>query len=470
LTLSLRTKLLLWNAALFLSALTLFGALQFWASTRSAERLLDEGLTQQAQDFAHRPGRRQGPMGFGGGPPDDGQQRRPPQPQNPPRIRAFGPDGEPHMGTLPPFLPSLIKESAKGRTVFGNVRIDGVDYRVISLPIRFPDGGVEVVQIAQDTSLLALAREGQIWALLVGLPFAVLASFGLATVLARLVIKPVRQLTEAAEHISENPRAEDRIPVEGEDEMARLSASFNAMTDRLQDANAELEGALRRQQRFTSDAAHELRTPLTSIALAAENGLHEAATPDEMRRSLSIVDRASKSMKKLTDVLLALARMDRDQHRLDLESVQLEPLLREALEHAGLADDPRIRWDISDARAVNANPDAVRQIVANLLENAAAYTPPDGTITLRQTGTGLEIEDTGEGISPEHLDKLFDRFYRADPSRARAKGGHGLGLSIAKALATAQGAEMGVRSTVGVGTTFFVDFRESAASSQIPNS
>ena len=323
-----------------------------------------------------------------------------------------------------------------------------------------------LIQVAQESDALRLARDSQIWALFVIIPIAIPFVFALATLLSRFVLDPVGRLTKTAEHIAKDPKSKEQIAVQGNDEMARLASAFNTMTTRLQSANSDLEDSLDRQKRFASDAAHELRTPLASISLAAENGLHVAATPAEMQRSLTLIERGANTMGKLTEVLLNLARLDRTDQRLPTTAVNARDIVVEAVSGANLANDPRVRIRISnDAPKINANANALRQVLTNLLENASFY-DPTGMIEVTQNGCRLEIRDEGEGIAEEHLPHLFERFYRADPARTRAHGGHGLGLAIAKRLAEAQGATLSVKSVLGEGTSFFLDFSDS---SQIPN-
>lgn len=419
-------------------------------------RLLDGGLLQQVTDFARRPRPIRGPdePGF----PQDGQGR-----QNrmrlrmPPRFRMFDLEGEP-LGPDPAYDARLLSESIRRGVAFGNVTIDGTEFRVVSYRNNTPGRQAEVIQAAQETDSLAIARRGQLWVLLASLPVAILASFGLARLLAKFVLKPVERLTHVAETIAQNPDAAERIGVEGDDEMARLGSTFNSMTDRLQGALEESKLALERQKRFASDAAHELRSPLTSISLASENGLHKDSTPAEMRSSLETIARSSGVMNRLTDVLLTLARLDKQGAVLAREQVELEPILKEALADAYLAGDRRFVWEVDLGSTAVANPSALRQIGRNLFENAAAYTPENGQITIRVSNDCFEVADTGTGIPAEHLPHIFERFYRVDPSRTRSKGGFGLGLSIVSELVQAQGATITVDSEPGQGTTFVIRF------------
>lgn len=491
---SLRAKLILWNTVAFVGAMAVFGAIQAANAGRSAEALLDQNLLSRARDMARGPrppgwGGPRGPMSFGqGGPPPQAQPGDRPGAQG-----ALGPAPQPRMGPPPaddpnpfrrpvfifadgevagndparrPWSARLLSSAREGRIGRAYETIDGTRVRVVSLPVPRPDGRFDAIQVAQEADVLDLARQSQLVSLAAALPVVALVSIGAAWLLSTLVLVPVARLTLLAETLADDPAAKERIPESGNDELGRLSNSMNTMADRMQEANERIAEALERQQRFTSDAAHEFRTPLTSVALAAQNGLHAEATPEEMKQSLEVVHRSSASLGRLTDLLLTLSQLDAGRKELPLEPVSLEPIAREAAEMAGLGDDTRIQYDVpADSPQLRANPDALRQILANLLRNAAAFVPEGGSIRVRQREGRIEVEDDGEGIAAEHLPHLFDRFYRADPSRARAKGGHGLGLAISKSLADAQSVPIGVESLVGRGTTFFMDFEPAGSTS-----
>lgn len=453
---SLRAKLVLWNGLFFIVALSAFGLILLLAGVREAQRRLDGDLARRVNEFSHRPDRRFQPPGEG----------RPfdPRPNDFRGPRTFDMEGHPTGPGQQPWDQKALQLSLKGESVYSTVNgNDGNKIRVLSKPVRRPDGSTEIIQFGQEADTLELARQGQIWALLVAFPFVILSSAALATLLSRLVVRPIENLTEAAQEVAQNPKVKKLIPVESRDEIGQLAESFNQMTERLQDANASLEASLEQQQRFTSDAAHELRSPLTSISLAAENGLHEDATAEDKERSLTIIRRSAQSMSKLTDVLLSLSRLDRVAQGLPTQPVSLHEIVGE-LRDAAPFDDRVVFRSEGVATTVQANPDAVKQILTNLIENAIAYAP-EGDITITTSGCRLAVTDRGPGIPPEHLPHLFDRFYRVDPSRTRSAGGHGLGLAICRTLAEAQAAEISVVSTLGQGTTFFVDFSESSTNS-----
>ncbi len=462
---SLRTKLLLWNGVMFLLAITLFGVLQLAVSRRAALAALEHEMIGRA-DSAKASAL--GGMGPGFGPPPF---RGPngngvgalhgPQGLDVRRPRFFTREGEPVALTgEEPWSQDLLEASANGSTLFGDVTKGGVQLHVYSTPFDHPQFGPVVLQVAQETDSLAMAQQAQVTSFAAVLPLIVLFSLVMATLLSRLVLRPVAAMTQTAEAIAQNPNLRERLDVPGQDEIARLSWSFNMMTDQLQESNAQLSEALESQRRFTGDAAHELRTPLTSILLASENGLHPDADDLEREASLKTVLRSAQSMQKLTQMLLTLSRLDAGPRVLERDWFDLANAVRAAVSATGLQDDHRLRIDVGEGVQVWGSADATLQILSNLLENGSVYTPHDGTLTVRIVGNSVEVADTGEGVAPEHLGKLFDRFFRVDPSRSRAKGGHGLGLAISRLLAEAQGAKLNVTSTVGVGTTFRLEFQD----------
>lgn len=476
---SLGAKLFLANLGALLLVLAAFAYVQGIQAESVANQILDDLLLRRAQAMnAAIPGtpggppippemmpgdprqgqprpfgegrRHRGPEGFGGA------------------FRVLAKDGtvvSPPGGM--PFDADLARRSLAGETVFATVIVDGQRLRVLSMPRENPMRGTEVIQVAQESSSLTLFGEAQWRAALSLLPVVVLASAGAAWLLARLVLRPVRLIAESANEIAAHPEKRAAIPVLTEDEIGRLAKSLNVMTNRLQQAKEQTESALERQKRFSSDAAHELRTPLAAMRLAADNALHPAATEAEKQQSLETVQRLADNMTRLTEMLLALARLDAQNEPLPLTTVDLREAVQEAVRMAGLASDPRLAVSVEGAAI--ANRDALVQILRNLIENAATHTPTDGKIFVSGHDREVRVQDSGVGIAPEHLPRVFDRFYRTDESRQRATGGYGLGLSIVSALAQAMGAHVRVESQLGDGTTFFVTFAKPNDSSQNPH-
>ena len=244
-----------------------------------------------------------------------------------------------------------------------------------------------------------------------------------------------------------------------------------------------IQHAFRRQQEFIADASHELRTPLTVLRSATDLLYQHRAEPliahadllDDVRTE---IDR----MQHLAQDLLTLARSDRGELQLLTAPVDLVDLSADVVRRLGpLAASRQQTLDFhsdqpADLPAVEADvdPDRMQQVLVILVDNALKYTPEGGRITVSvrrgARSAQIDVADTGRGIAPEHLPRLFDRFYRADAARSRAAGGAGLGLSIARLLVRSHGGELTLGSTLGVGTVASVRLPliEAQASPSIP--
>ncbi|MGW3498182.1 sensor histidine kinase [Streptomyces sp. NPDC001020] len=274
-----------------------------------------------------------------------------------------------------------------------------------------------------------------------------------ALLLSRAVLRPVRALTSAARGLGEG-ESERRVPVSGRDEIAELGRAFNRMADSLQVAEE-------RQRRLTGDIAHELRTPLANL-----RGYLEALRDGVVEPTPELLDSLHEEallQQRIVDDLRDLALAEAGAltyHRARVDLGDLLEACRTA--HRAQADTAGValRVDMEGPVHVDADADRLRQVLGNLVGNALRATEQGGTVTLAAVRSGaravVEIRDTGKGISAEDLPRLFDRFWRADPSRGRATGGSGLGLSIARQIVTDHGGTIAARSTVGVGTTFTV--------------
>jgi len=224
--------------------------------------------------------------------------------------------------------------------------------------------------------------------------------------------------------------------------------------------------AMRRD--FVANVSHELKTPLTSISGYAETLLTDAPDSETTKRFLATILTNARRMQRLVDNLLDLARLEAGGWQPERESVDLAELAHEAW--SSLADGARIKsMDFSvdvpeDAATVYADADAVRQVLCNLLENSLRHTPAGGRIVCRSRreddGVAVSVTDNGAGIVREHLPRVFERFYRADPSRSREEGGTGLGLAIVKHLVEAHGGRVSAESERGIGTTITCWFPE----------
>ncbi len=211
---------------------------------------------------------------------------------------------------------------------------------------------------------------------------------------------------------------------------------------------------------FVANVSHELKTPLTSISGYAETLVHESADPETTRRFLQVILGNARRMQRLVDGLLDLSRIESGGWRPEPETLDAGSVAREvwALLSAS-AEERQVQFDTSigkGAEQVRADPDAFRQVLSNLLDNALRHSASGGRITLRTRrddgGVVVGVSDTGSGITREHLPRIFERFYRADPARSRDDGGTGLGLAIVKHLVEAHGGSATARSEVGHGT------------------
>lgn len=284
-----------------------------------------------------------------------------------------------------------------------------------------------------------------------------------ALLLSRAVLRPVRAMTLAAKGLGEGDLGR-RVPVSGRDEIAQLGGAFNRMADSLQAGEA-------RQRRLTNDIAHELRTPLANLRGYLE-ALHDGIVEPTTELLASLHEEALLQQRIVDDLQdLALAEAGAlTYHRCQVELRSLLDTGRTAhraqAETAGIALELEALYPVY----VTADPDRLRQAVGNLVGNALRATGAGGTVTLALALRGgqavVEVRDTGKGIPAEDLPHLFDRFWRADPSRDRVTGGSGLGLSIARQIVTDHGGTIAVRSTVAVGATFTITLPRASRSGE----
>jgi two-component system phosphate regulon sensor histidine kinase PhoR len=214
---------------------------------------------------------------------------------------------------------------------------------------------------------------------------------------------------------------------------------------------------------FVANVSHELKTPLTSIAGYAETVLTDELDRETRQRFLEIILANAQRMQHLVDDLLDLSRVESGRWQPVPAPIDPADAAREAWAGLGRRAEEsgvELRIDVEPGLAVRLDPDAARQILTNLFDNALRHTPPGGEITLSartdDTGVLLRVSDTGSGMSQEHLPRIFERFYRADASRARAAGGTGLGLAIVRHLVESHGGRVWAESELGHGTTIGV--------------
>ena len=303
------------------------------------------------------------------------------------------------------------------------------------------------------------ARRDALWNLVAILAIGVPLAAGLAIAggyfLAGRALSPVGAMADKARQITADSLGE-RLPAGNpQDEFGRLASVFN-------DTLSRLHEAFDRLRRFTADASHELRTPLTAMRSVGETALQAPLDPGKYRDVVGSMLEEVDRLTRLVDSLLLLTRADSGAARPVREVVELAALAGNVAEHLRvLAEEKQQSLSVHAAARLEAlcDPAIVRLGLMNLLHNAIKYTPPGGAIDIRTKATALgqpsiEVQDTGPGIPAEHHERIFERFYRADPGRARESGGAGLGLAIAHWAVAAHGGRIELESEESKGSLF----------------
>ena len=299
-----------------------------------------------------------------------------------------------------------------------------------------------------------LANLHQFALVLTGLGGAVLV-LGLAGGwwLATRAIRPIDDISATASKIATGDLSHRINTDDTDNELGQLAGVLNSTF-------ARLESAFARQQQFTADASHELRTPIAVILSQTQATLARERSSGEYRDSLEACQRAAQRMRRLTESLLALARLDAGQDALKRERIDLSRIAKECSDLLRpLAEEHRITLhsELTAAECLG-DSESLAQVVTNFLTNAILHNQSDGEVrvtTRRENDVVLlTVADSGPGIPAEDLPRIFERFYRADQSRTRATGGTGLGLAICKAIVDAHGGTLEVASTPGQGSAF----------------
>ena len=295
--------------------------------------------------------------------------------------------------------------------------------------------------------------------LVTALVLAAIAALGLWVV--RLSLHPLDAIGATAAAIAGGDLTRRIDRAEGKTEVGRLGLALNAMLAQIEAAFKAREASERKLRRFVADASHELRTPLTAVRAYAELFTRGAASrPDDLARSMAGITREAERMSLLVDDLLLLARLD-EGRPLERESVKLADVVNEAVDAAQVVEPNRpITVELEPATVIG-DRERLRQIVDNLLANvrahAGAQTPVRINLSRVDGNAEISVADSGPGLTSEQASHVFERFYRADSSRARASGGVGLGLAIVAAVARAHGGSVSAQSVPGEGATFSIE-------------
>ncbi|MHB8635600.1 MAG: sensor histidine kinase [Fimbriimonadaceae bacterium] len=469
-----RAKLTLTTVCVMGAVLTALGFVVYFGAERTLLASVDTELKNRADGMA---GPRGGPPGmpfgpgrgyrmFGNGPPP------PPMPRNNsaglrPIIVPVQSNGTLGSGPDAPYDLGAMARAKNRWAGYSDATVKDSPVRLYTRP-QFQGGRVAaVIQVPYDTSdiLRSLANLRMVLLTLV-IPLGVLLGGLAGMFLVGSLIRPLREMRFKAEAMSAN-NLSDRLPVSGEDEFAGLAVTLNAMLGRLEAAFEQeqatlrqLEASIEQQRRFTADASHELKTPLAVIKANAGLVLHMEGSKADYRESVQSIDDAATRMNRLVADLLVLARADAGRLKQAFSRCSLGAIVSDAIRQLPESDG-RIEASIPpDDVVVEGSAEELTRVFVNLIDNALRHSPSGSPVQVdvarRDNLASVSVKDAGPGIAPEHLEHLFDRFYRVDESRTSQAGGTGLGLAICKGVVQAHGGQISVSSMVGLGTTFTV--------------
>lgn len=492
---SVRTQLMVWNIGSVVLLLVVLGTIVQVSVERVLLNAVDSDLRKntgaqmaRAQELLHQD-REQGREEPGG---SQGLARRPnTAPQKPLPEKWRGPVESARSLAARrrnPFVPQFINiagramhpyetegawdrmalhRAVQDKEVCTTVLIDGEPVRVLTRPVRWRGQMLGAVQAAHPFSETRQAIFTVKQTLLALTPVGLLFAGFVGAIVTGRVLQPVGRIARSAELIDARDLTQ-RLQVEGSDEFSYLAGTFNRMLSRMESSFTEqralvsqLENLLEEQKRFTADASHELKTPLSVAKVHAGLLLHTRLTEPEYHESAKALDDATERMSRLVQDLLLLAQADADRMSKCNTVLVVQDLLYQARHlQSGTAGAPILIAEDNTMLTVKGDEDKLVRVFANLFSNARRHMPEDGAIRVyfveENTKVIIRISDTGEGIAPEHLTHLGDRFYRVDSARGCAQGGAGLGLSICKSLIEQHDGSLAFESAVGLGTTAIV--------------
>lgn len=338
--------------------------------------------------------------------------------------------------------------------------VDEESLLIYNRPVIVDDEVVYIVQAARPLTERNRTLQSLATTLLIAGSVVILIAFGIGWIFSGITLQPIHRITQTAQTIGNDRDFTRRVDYTGPpDEVGQLAGTFNSMLSRLQDAFRKVEHSLQMQRDFVADVSHELRTPLTT--LRGNLGLLRKFPPmplDEQTDILNdMVDESDRLIRLVNDLLL-LARADAGRS-FAKEPVDVSSLLEETVHQARQLDSQReISLDAAPSLKVMGDRDAIKQVLLIAMDNALKHSSGEVSVTAKQNGAQVEIrvQDFGEGISPEKLEHVFDRFYRGEDSSTIP--GFGLGLAIAKTLVDGMEGEITMESKLGHGSTLILSF------------
>lgn len=351
------------------------------------------------------------------------------------------------------LAPAVLKDALEKEIAYLDLRYLSTLYRTLIVPVRRDSRTlIEVIGLSQEPMQESLEQLRQVLAisLCVGI---VLVTF-VSNRVAAYLTSPLEHILTQLESVTSKSDLKLRLTGSYRDrEMVSLRDQVNAMLERL-------EASFRSQQQFTSNASHELRAPLGNLTLAIEVCLRHPRQAEEYRETLEICLGETKRLTAMSNQLLQLSRSDEGGLTVSPEPIDLYALAQKSLARKEIvAMDKGVSLNVTgEELLISGDPFMLGQVLDNLLDNAIRYSPSGATVLVTTARCGdfaeIAVVDVGSGIPADKLNHVFERFYRADPSRQRETGGFGLGLAISQAIAQAHGGELITESSPGKGTTF----------------
>lgn len=354
--------------------------------------------------------------------------------------------------THSPNAPADVRRPLKGE-----ILVKGPNLRPLALRREafMPMGPGDVILVGHQMTEELDGLRRFAW-LMAGVALGILA---VALVGGRVLVDrslaPIAAISEAARKISSGDLSQRISSSQTDSELGQLAEVLNATF-------ARLEQSFREQARFTADAAHELRTPVAVLLTHTQSALSAPCALEEHREAFEACQRAAQRMRSLIESLLQLARLDSAENPRQRVPIDLAKRVSDSIDllrPLALSKDMRFALDLVASPCV-ADPEEIDRVVVNLVTNAISHHPGKGEVKVStrpvEGGVELSVADNGPGIAPEHLGRVFDRFYRVDASRSRSSGGTGLGLAITRAIVERHQGRISVRSEVGLGAVFTV--------------
>ncbi len=363
----------------------------------------------------------------------------------------------------PPLDPAGFLKARTGYELYTYAVHKSRKYRILYHPVILDGTLLGIIQSTMPVDEYETLIETINIILISFIPLALVVAGASGLILTKKMLEPVRQMATAADTISVTDLSR-RLPLSGYDEFAKLGGTINHMLGRLENSFDELKEAFNREQQFTSDASHELRTPLTAIKAGSSLALRHDRDSAYYKKTLSEIEQSADYMNTMISNLLNIARSENGGITLNCSEVDGSKLCEEAVAMVKeIRGNKTININISEkGLKFVGDYDQLKRLLVNLLENSIRHTNKKGCITLKAQKENqsviLTVTDNGEGILPEHLPYLTQRFYRADKSRDRKIGGTGLGLAICKSIAQLHKGTISIKSSPGEGTEVTVTF------------